>query len=127
MATQRRKGVLTIGRRRLCKTTSKSRRLRQARGRSGRALAACQLSWQTLRLGGLLGRRSKCWAALGGSAGHDAAKVVGCAVADLRGRRGLMAAHGRMAASGNLQLSAEGGDFSFVPGRVSRDKHASRD
>jgi hypothetical protein len=113
----RRQGLLlTIGRGLLRKVGAKRGRLGQTRGSSWRALAACQLSRQALRLGGLLRRRSKRGAALISSAGHDAAKVVGRAVADLRGRRRLVAAHGRMAAAGNIQLSAQSSDFGFVSG-----------
>jgi len=113
----RREGpLLTVGRGRLRKVGAKGGRLGQPWGGTWRALAACQLSRQTLRLGWFLRRRSKRRAALIGAAGHDAAEVVGRAVANLGRRRRLVAAHGRMAAAGNIQLSAQSSDFGFVSG-----------
>jgi hypothetical protein len=40
--------------------------------------------------------------------------MVGGAVADLRGRRRLVAAHGRMAAAGGIEFSAQRRDFGLV-------------
>jgi hypothetical protein len=74
-------------------------------------------------LRGLLRRRGECRAALRGAAGYDSAEVIARAVPNMRGRKRLMATHRRMAASGDFQISSEGGVFSFVYGtRVSTRK-----
>jgi hypothetical protein len=88
----------------------------KARSGSWWSLTA-KLARKALRLGGFLRRRGEPWPTLRSTASHDAAKVIARAVADLGGWRGLMTAYRRMAASGDFQISSEGGDFSLVSGQ----------